>query len=163
MYYHTRRIDNGSGSRRRLLSVRSQPRKSIPQMLPCCAHTTRSSLKCSLSEYSSFSSVSLCFLYCTTIKQKNQPFFTIHPRNFPNLRQRPTLCRFRPVRYLPVALSAASETAFPAPFTASAAPFVRPFTASAAPSAASSTIFPAPSIISFPASMISSAALSVPS
>lgn len=75
MYYHTRRIDNGSGSRRRLLSVRSQPRKSIPQMLPCCAHTTRSSLKCSLSEYSSFSSVSLCFLYCTTIKQKNQPFF----------------------------------------------------------------------------------------
>lgn len=75
MYYHTRRMDNGSGSRRRLLLVRSQPRKSIPQMLPCCDHTARSSLKCSLSEYSSFSSVSLCFLYCTLIKQKSQSLF----------------------------------------------------------------------------------------
>lgn len=75
MYYHTRRIDNGPGSRRHLLSVRSQPRKSIPQMLPCRAHTARGSLKCSLSEYSSFSSVSLCFLYCTPIKQKSQPFY----------------------------------------------------------------------------------------
>ena len=72
MYYHTRRMDNGSGSRRRLLLVRSQPRKSIPQMLPCCDHTARSSLKCSLSEYSSFSSVSLCFLYCTSLQSKSQ-------------------------------------------------------------------------------------------
>ena len=75
-YYHMRRSDNGSGSRRHLLLVRGQPRKSIPQMFPYCNPTACSSLWYQKKAYSSFSSVSLISVsvFYATLKQMSTLF-----------------------------------------------------------------------------------------